>query len=122
MEQNVDAAVEQVMGTLTHKENCVLVTIGGNKVGWTSAAGRKFSFSFFDDGCTEDSGSWGAVLGDEMGDFGITSRRGAGAVLSSLRKKGLMKNDGVHEEGDFWWSLTALGAKVALALNEKDWK
>jgi 2-keto-4-pentenoate hydratase len=127
MDKTVDAQVEQLvtetMAKLTHKENCVMVTIGGNKVGWTSKDGRKFSFTFFDEGVEEGSGSWANVLGDEMGDYGITARKGAGAVLGSLQKKGLLVTNGAPDETEGnWWSLTALGAKVALALNEKDWK
>lgn len=125
-DKTVDAEVAQLvtetMAKMTHNQNCVMVTIGGNKVGWTSAQGRVFRFTFFDDGVVEGSGTWANVIGDEMGDYGITARKGAGAVLGSLEKKGLLVRNGEPDETEGnWWSLTALGAKVALALNEKDW-
>lgn len=116
LEQTVEAVIEK----MTHKENCVMITIGGNGAGWTSKEGRAFRFTFFDEGVVEGSGSWANVLGDEMGDYGITARKGAGAVLGSLQKKGLLVTNGAPDETEGnWWSLTALGAEVAVALNKK---
>jgi hypothetical protein len=118
----VEKDAEKTMRTMTHRENCFMVTAGGNRVGWTAKGGQLFSFSFFDDGVAVGSGSWGGVLVDEMASYGIAAKKGGSAVLNSLEKKGLIEKGAAHEDGnDHWWSLTELGVQVANALNDKVW-
>lgn len=64
--------------------------------------------SFFDDGISEGSGSWGTCL---CGDTG--ARPGA---LTQLEKLGLLASEETDDEAGKWWTLTALGADVAQEL------
>lgn len=113
--ESVEVQAKTAMAHMTHRENCVMVTLGGNKVGWTSKDHRPFHF-----GTTE--GSWEAEMVEAMVNYGIATTRTAPAVLASLKAKGLLDAGSANEDGATWWRVTSLGAAVAVALNSKTWK
>lgn len=74
-------------------------------IGRIAFGGRELGF--FDDGVAAGSGSWGECLTGELG------HRSAG-VINRLAKLGLF--DVSHDVNGAWFSLTELGAEVALLL------
>jgi len=70
----------------------------------------KQELSFFDNGVTAGSGSYGEVI---AGDFGFANPRSAAGVLGGLVKQGLMTADEAEGDGGLWYELTELGAEVA---------
>lgn len=73
--------------------------------------GRR-DFDFFDDGIVEHSGNWGEAMAEQFAAATGTSARSVGGIMAALPAKGLWNL--VDDDTGTWWSLTALGAEVAL--------
>lgn len=69
----------------------------------------------FDDGIVAGSGNWGGSMADQVAGVAGWSSRTAGGVMAQLAKLGLWDVASDNGEPEAWWSLTALGAEVALA-------
>lgn len=85
-----------------------------------TASGREFMrlvgsshFDFFDDGIVENSGNWGEGLAQQAAPAMGKAWRSMGGIMSATKKAGLWTTHEDEHDGT-WWSLTALGAEVAL--------
>jgi hypothetical protein len=83
-------------------------------------AGREFMrlvgtghFDFFDDGIVEHSGNWGEGLAQQAAPAMGKAWRSMGGIMAGTKKAGLWTTHEDEHDGT-WWSLTALGAEVAL--------
>ncbi|AYD81749.1 hypothetical protein Moki_53 [Arthrobacter phage Moki] len=72
------------------------------------------SFSYFDEGIVEDSGIWYSAMRDEMNYSTSLNAR----AISKLVKDGMFIKSDKDEDGEEWLSLTAKGAKAALAFKD----
>jgi hypothetical protein len=113
--ESPEGKAQKILSHLTHRENCVMVTLGGNKVGWTSKDHRPFHF-----GTTE--GTWEAEALEAMANYGIAPVKTGPRVLASLKAKGLLDAGSPNEDGQTWWRVTTVGQAVSVALNNKVWK
>jgi hypothetical protein len=94
---------QDTINGLTEKGRHTMTAIGGLAFG-------NCSLSFFDDGVTVGSGSWGECLTGELG-------HKSSGVLVGLVKRGLLASYSYEEDGDgTWYELTDLGVAVALEL------
>ena len=86
-------------------------------------AGKEFmllvgqrKFDFFDEGIVEHSGNWGEHMAwQAAGKMGKT-RRSMGGIMARLGSDELGLWYVNEDDGQMWWSLTALGADVANTL------
>jgi hypothetical protein len=71
-------------------------------------------FDFFDDGIVASSGNYGKnMAGQACGPLGL-DRKSISGVMARLASDDLGLWNVYDEDNDTWWSLTALGAEVAL--------
>jgi hypothetical protein len=86
-------------------------------------AGREFmravgkqSFDFFDEGIVAGSGNWGENMSWQYAAMSGRKPRSVSGIMARLSVAGLWElSDGDPDQGK-WWSLTELGAAVALQL------
>ncbi|QPO16988.1 hypothetical protein KDJ01_gp57 [Arthrobacter phage Kittykat] len=71
-------------------------------------------FSYFDSGIEEDSGIWYSAMRDEMPNSTTLNAR----AITKLVKDGMFIKSDKDEDGEEWLSLTAKGAKAALAFKD----
>lgn len=72
-------------------------------------------FSFFDGGIVAGEGCWGSILSEEH----FSSVRSASGVMGATARAGLWEVTEDSGDAGSWWSLTKMGAEVALYLAEQ---